>query len=88
MFAPWSPGYHLVQLLKGENLSVLIKVYHTIFNLIFFLIGLKTVSQYSLFYFSNNREKRYSQRLSVLIVCFCLCLIVSGLFVSLYTDRV
>ena len=82
-YAPWLPDYHISQLLiNGESLPLLKKTYHTAFNLIFFLVSLGVANRYSLFYFTNNCEKRYSHQLSILIVCFCFCLIFSGLIGS------
>ncbi len=64
-YISWLPDYHLAMLLtEGEGLSFWKNLYHTTFNLTFFLVSLKAASQYSLFYFSNNREKRYSHWIS------------------------
>ena len=77
--APWFPDYHLVELFnKGKEFSFWRILYHSTFNLIFFLVSLIIACKQALFYFSNNGERFYSHWLLILIFCFVVFLILSG----------
>ena len=80
VLAPWFPDYHLVELFKKwPELSIWRILYHSIFNLMFFLVSLVIASKQALFCFSNNGERLYSHWLLILIFCFSAVLILSGL---------
>jgi len=64
-----SPDYHFSTILrKFEHLTNRELIFHTSFNSLYFISALIAVTAYTNFYFSNNREKRFSIKMVTLIL--------------------
>jgi ABC-2 type transport system permease protein len=72
------PDYHLLQSVRDLPLNWRDLWVHSLFSLLMFAVAFGMATFYTRFYFSNNREKRYSHRLLGFITTFFLVLIVSG----------
>ena len=76
------PDYHLAQSLKDVTLPISELLVFTFFSFLLFAVAFMMATLYTKFYFSNNREKRFSNQLIVSISIFALVLAASGLLVN------
>lgn len=86
---PFFPDYHLAQNLKAFAMGWGKQLYHLSFSFLYFFIAIVGVSQYTQFYFSNNREKRVSRSLLVFIFLFLTTFLLSGLLTNqLFKEKI
>ncbi len=76
----FNPLFHIFEVLKYPGWRQ--SLFHTGFNLLFFMVFLFFTGFYVKFYFSNNREKRFSHKLFTGLICLIGIYTVSGLLSS------
>ncbi len=80
------PDYHLSQSVRDLPLGFSDLWSHTVFSLFMFTVAFGMAAFYTRFYFSNNREKRFSNRLIGFIFAFVGVLVGSGVYANATKD--
>lgn len=84
---PWAlhaffPDYHLTQFFRPEKMDWRMVLFHCAFSVLLFAASLYGVTKYTQFYFSNNRERRFSSTLLIFLFLFIGALGASGVLVN------
>lgn len=81
------PDYHMMQTTRDVAFELSDLLVHFGFNLLYFLIAFGMAAAYTNFYFSNNRERRFSKQLIATIFVFCGALVASGVYFNKYEKK-
>ena len=85
-YIPYSPAYHILELLKDTDLYSLKRFYHSGFNLLYFVICFIVAIKYGQFYFSNY-FKSYSHWVLILVLSLGLGFGASGLLSKIVNKK-
>jgi len=77
--AAFFPDYHFTHALNSGEISVFESFFHSSFSIVLTIAAFIFAVTFARFYFSNNNEKRFSSKLSVIFSCFIGLFILSGL---------